>query len=48
MKYYRPIKAVRDFGAESAVERDGVIHFIFPDGQQWLGKIIANRTNLFT
>lgn len=30
------------FWAESAVEKGGVIHFIFPGGQTWQGKILAN------
>ncbi len=31
------------FWAESAVAEDGVIHFIFPNGQRWDGKIVENR-----
>lgn len=29
--------------AESAVESEGVIHFRFPDGQTWVGKILEVR-----
>ncbi|MGH7493555.1 MAG: hypothetical protein ACREOO_14350 [bacterium] len=36
------------FWAESAVEKDGVIHFIFPNAQRWEGKIVARQApNLF-
>jgi len=28
------------FWAESAVEKDNVIHFIFPNGWEWKGKIL--------
>jgi len=28
------------FWAESAVETDGIIHFIFPNGLEWKGKIL--------
>jgi uncharacterized protein YndB with AHSA1/START domain len=31
------------FWAESAVERDGAITFVFPDGQTWRGAILANE-----
>ena len=31
------------FWAESAVEQDGYIHFIFPDGQSWRGEILARQ-----
>lgn len=31
------------FWAESAVERDGVIAFRFPDGQVWQGRILESR-----
>ena len=30
----------RRFWAESAIERDGAIDFMFPDGQTWRGKIL--------
>ncbi|MCM3871249.1 MAG: SRPBCC domain-containing protein [Pyrinomonadaceae bacterium] len=30
------------FWAESAVEVDGKIHFIFPNGQSWLGRLIEH------
>ncbi len=30
------------FWAESAVEKEGEIHFIFPGGQTWQGKILAS------
>jgi uncharacterized protein YndB with AHSA1/START domain len=30
------------FWAESAVERDGMIHFTFPGGQTWAGQILEN------
>ena len=30
----------RGFWAEAAIERDGAIDFIFPDGQTWRGKIL--------
>ena len=29
------------FWAESAVEQDGVIHFVFPNQAEWKGKILA-------
>ena len=29
------------FWAESAIERDDAIHFIFPSGQTWQGQILA-------
>src|SRR5918912_1514130 len=29
------------FWAESAVEREGVIDFVFPDGTRWSGDVIA-------
>ena len=32
------------FWAESAMEKDGIIHFIFPNGQHWQAKIVANIT----
>jgi uncharacterized protein YndB with AHSA1/START domain len=32
------------FWAESAVERDGVIHFHFPDGQSWQAEILESRS----
>lgn len=28
------------FWAESAVEQEGVIHFVFPNGATWLGRIL--------
>ena len=28
------------FWAESAIEQDGVIHFVFPNGAEWKGKIL--------
>jgi uncharacterized protein YndB with AHSA1/START domain len=28
------------FWAESAVERDGVIHFVFPNGAEWRGRLL--------
>ena len=28
------------FWAESAVEADGLLHFIFPNGQRWQGKVL--------
>lgn len=31
------------FWAESAIARNGVIHFIFPDGQTWSGKILEQQ-----
>lgn len=31
------------FWAESAVERDGVIHFVFPNGLTWDGPILEAR-----
>ena len=31
------------FWAESAVERDGVVHFEFPNGQRWQGEIVARQ-----
>jgi hypothetical protein len=31
------------FWAESAVEEDGSIHFAFPGGQTWRGRILANE-----
>jgi uncharacterized protein YndB with AHSA1/START domain len=31
------------FWAESAVERDGAIEFIFPGGQRWRGAILERR-----
>jgi len=31
------------FWAESAVEQDGHIHFLFPNGQSWQGEILAQR-----
>lgn len=31
------------FWAESAAESEGVIHFIFPNGQRWEGKILERR-----
>jgi len=30
------------FWAESAVEQDGVIHFLFPGGQSWQGRILVS------
>ena len=30
------------FWAESAMEQDGVIHFVFPDQAEWKGKILEN------
>jgi uncharacterized protein YndB with AHSA1/START domain len=30
------------FWAESAVEREGVIHFIFPGGQRWQGQVLVS------
>ena len=30
------------FWAESAVEKDGAIHFTFPSGQTWTGKILGS------
>jgi len=30
------------FWAESAVERDGAIHFVFPGGQTWTGNVLEN------
>jgi hypothetical protein len=30
------------FWAESALEKDGVIHFIFPNGQRWQARIVGN------
>ena len=29
------------FWAESAVEADGTIHFLFPNGQRWEGRVLA-------
>lgn len=29
------------FWAESAVEKEGVIHFVFPNGATWAGRILA-------
>ena len=31
------------FWAESAREKDNIIHYIFPNGQRWNGRIIENR-----
>jgi len=31
------------FWAESAVEQDGVIHFMFPNQAEWRGKILENE-----
>ena len=31
------------FWAESAEERDGAIEFLFPDGERWRGKLLANE-----
>jgi uncharacterized protein YndB with AHSA1/START domain len=31
------------FWAESAVEEDGVIHFVFPNGAEWNGRILENE-----
>jgi uncharacterized protein YndB with AHSA1/START domain len=31
------------FWAESAVEDAGAIHFVFPDGQRWTGRILSNE-----
>src|SRR6185503_4646501 len=30
------------FWAESAVEQDGMIHFVFPNQAEWKGKILEN------
>lgn len=31
------------FWAESAVERDGAVHFAFVDGEQWVGEILGRE-----
>jgi uncharacterized protein YndB with AHSA1/START domain len=31
------------FWAESAIEQDGMIHFMFPNQAQWKGKILENE-----
>lgn len=31
------------FWAESAIEQEGRIHFLFPNGQSWQGEILAQR-----
>ena len=31
------------FWAESAIEQDGVIHFVFPNQAEWKGKILENK-----
>ncbi|NNF36972.1 MAG: hypothetical protein HKN68_22910 [Saprospiraceae bacterium] len=31
------------FWAESAIEKEGFIHFVFPNGQEYLSRIINNR-----
>ena len=31
------------FWAESAVEQDGVIHFLFPNQAEWKGKVLENN-----
>src|SRR6185503_8712273 len=31
------------FWAESAIEQDGMIHFMFPNQAQWKGKILQNE-----
>ena len=31
----------RRFWAESAEERGGIIHFQFPDGTRWMGRVLA-------
>jgi uncharacterized protein YndB with AHSA1/START domain len=31
------------FWAESAVEQDRVIHFVFPNGAEWKGRILENQ-----
>lgn len=36
-------KGRASFWAESAVEQDGVIHFVFPNQAEWKGKIIENE-----
>jgi uncharacterized protein YndB with AHSA1/START domain len=31
------------FWAEEAIERDGIIDFVFPGGQRWCGPILAHK-----
>lgn len=35
-------KGRASFWAESAIEQDGVIHFVFPNQAEWEGKILEN------
>ena len=35
------------FWAESAIERDGAIEFVFPNGAVWRGEILAREPNRF-
>jgi uncharacterized protein YndB with AHSA1/START domain len=36
-------KGRASFWAESAVEQDGVIHFVFPNQAEWKGRILENE-----
>lgn len=37
------------FWAESAIEKDGVVHFVFPDGSEYRSRILrAERPHLFS
>jgi hypothetical protein len=37
-----PMDAGRaSFWAETAIEENGIIHFVFPNGASWLGRILA-------
>ena len=35
------------FWAESAVEKDGVIHFVFPNQAEWKGRILERTSHQF-
>jgi uncharacterized protein YndB with AHSA1/START domain len=36
-------KGRASFWAESALEQDGVIHFVFPNQAEWKGRILENK-----